>query len=808
MVRSCRRFLLAVALCAAPALASAGPFVSSIDVRNESNLTSVAVQVIVSGDDDSSAVLRLFQKWADKPSFDTGMVLVRRPGSSIHEGRILFLMPGRVVHFYVEARDGPQLFVSPLQIARVTAIPPTIASGPVFYADQRLGNDNWDGVSPAYIAGLRGPKRTIGAAIRALAASPAAGRNGGVFVAPGEYHEALVLDFGTDGDRHFLAGDGRAPDSTIICGANPWAEQDLSGPGRPLAWRLVADSVWATLFPGSGAGSTPGDSTQLVVLGFGELLHRKTTLRALLADSTWSGRPESTNEGERSGWLWQRDTLYVKRANGGSPVGLTLHTGYLDALLDVRRRNWRIANLTFRYAGGTTSDPTHPANPSPQLSGHGIVAGVSGWGSGLTVDSCRFIGINSDAVFVVHNFAGQHADSVTIAHCTFDGLTVGRMAYGAGKGRPEERAGQLVLLASASNVLANRFHDMFNAISLGPGDPVRGPRDSTWGSHCELAYNTFQTITDDGIELDTSHAINTLIYGNTLFDCGHGISQVPTYTGPLFVFYNTIANTRDGGIKVGSGTTALTWYVHNTLTASNVGGWALDGSPGGPVENLHFRNNILAARGNRSGYTIWGPTLASKLTNDFNYDLVDSASTLALAKWSGLTYSFAKLQTLLGWEHNGVRQSPQYVDSAHGDWRLTTSSPGVGRAQRMTGVNTSLDGPRYGGGAPDMGAGSLPPLTDAPGRELLHPGAGWVRALPNPARGHGALVFMLPEAVVVDARLFDVAGRRVRTLADARRYEAGLHTLAWDVPALTPGLYFYDVRMGGQRSRGKLVVIE
>ncbi len=807
MEGNARRFALAVACNLIPIVASAGPLVSNITVRREPNLTSVAIQAIVSGDDDSTAVLRLFQKWADKPQFDTGMVLVRRPGTRIHEGRILFMMPGRIAHWYIEARDGAQVFQTPLQLARVDAIRPASASGPVFYADQRVGSDTWDGASPRYLGGTRGPTRTIAAALRALAASPDAGRSGGVFVGPGEYHEALTLGFGTDGDRRFLAGTGRAPDSTIICGATPWVEQGLIGPARSLTWNPVSDSVWAAYFPASTPGSSPGDSVQLVVLGDREYLHRKTSLRGLLADATWAGRSESTTAGERSGWFWQRDTLYVKRANGGAPFGMRVHTGYLDAMVDVQRRNWRISNLTFQYAGGTSGDPTHPANPDPGLSGRGIIAGVHGWASGLVVDSCRFVGLNADAIYCVHNFAGQHADSVTIAHCTFDGLTIGRMGYGAGKARAEESAGEVTLLSRASNVYANTFRGTFNGLEAGPGDPVAGPRDSTWGSQMEVAYNTFETIADDGIELDTSHCINTLLFGNTLRECGHGISQVPIYTGPVFVFYNTIANTRDGGIKVGSGTTAVMWYVHNTLTASNIGGWALDGSPGGPVENLHFRNNIMVARGSRSGYTIWGPSAASYTSNDFNYDLMDSTSTLALAKWGGQTYSFAKLQTLLDWETNGVRASPIYVDSTRFDWRLQPYSPGVGHGQRMTGINTSLDGPRYSGAAPDIGASSLPALTDAPGTEQP-PLVFSVRATPNPARWNGAIEFMLPATTEVDAALFDVAGRRIRTLADHLQMAPGPHRLAWDTPRLAPGLYFYDVRAGLDRARGKLVVLE
>jgi hypothetical protein len=63
-------------------------------------------------------------------------------------------------------------------------------------------------------------------------------------------------------------------------------------------------------------------------------------------------------------------------------------------------------------------------------------------------------------------------------------------------------------------------------------------------------------------------------------------------------------------------------------------------------------------------------------------------------------------------------------------------------------------------------------------------------------------------ATRVDAALFDVAGRRVRTLADGALLEPGVHRLEWSTPRLAPGLYFYEVRAGADRARGKLVVLE
>jgi len=797
--------VLAIAL---PAVARAGNGVSGITIHREPNVLSVAIQAIVSGDDDTTAVLRLFQKWRESASYDTGMVMTRRLGTHIYEGRILWMTPGRMAHYYIEAKDADGGFTTGTLLARANGVPPMTTVGPVFYVNQRLGNDAWDGTSAVPLVPPQGPKRTINGGLAALAASPFAGRNGGVLVAPGEYHERLTLDFGTDGDRHFVAGDGTNPDSTIICGANPLVEQGLWAPGHPLAWTLLQDSTYVTRFPGSLAGSSPGDSTQLVVIGWGEYLHRKTSVKAVLDDSTFAGNPASINQGELSGWFWRNDSLYVKRRNGQSPAGLTLHTGYLDALIDVRKRNWRIANLTLRYAGGRTGDPLHPGNPDPPLYGHGIVAGAVGMGSGLVVDSCRFYGHNSDAIYIVHGGGGGRADSVTIAHCFVDGLTVGAMAYGAGKSRAEERVGEITVLSRAASIFANTITGGFNGIELGPGDLITGPRDSTWGSQTEIAYNRITNVVDDAIELDTSHCINTVLFGNTIVNAGHGISQVPVYTGPVWVLYNTIANSKAGGIKVGTGSSAIFWYVHNTITSSSAGGWAIDGSPGGRVDNLHFRNNILIGRGNGYGYSLWGPGQSTYATNDFNYDLLDSLNTRALASWGGADYSLGTMRSKLGWERNGIVAAPQFTDSARFDYSLLHGSAGIGHGERITGLNTSLDGNRYPFFAPDMGAaGGLPPLADA-GPPLPGPGVALVaRVLPNPARGRALLEYSLADRANVSARLYDASGRVVRTLLDGAPRAPGRHTIPIEGGDLRPGVYFYEIARGNERVRGKLVIL-
>src|SRR5262249_19640611 len=149
-----RRIGLAAALWLCPAIAAAGNGISQIALRQEPNLTSVAVQAIVSGDDDTTAVLRIFQKWRENPAFDTGMVMVRRRGTHLYEGRILWMGAGRFVQYYVEGRDAAGDLSTTVQTASVNTLRQLVATGPVFYVDQRTGSDAFDGKRPRYSLGL------------------------------------------------------------------------------------------------------------------------------------------------------------------------------------------------------------------------------------------------------------------------------------------------------------------------------------------------------------------------------------------------------------------------------------------------------------------------------------------------------------------------------------------------------------------------------------------------------------------------------------------------------------------------------
>src|SRR5262249_21318123 len=151
----------------------AGDGISSIRVTTESNLTSIAVQAVVRGDDDSSAVLLIFQRRVGTTAYDSGMVMVRRRGfgpttadpvaedrraGNVYEGRILWLAPGDRVQFYVEGRDRDGDFTTRPMTAEPGTIRQLDASGPVFYVSAGQGHDANGGERAR-------PKRTIGAAL-------------------------------------------------------------------------------------------------------------------------------------------------------------------------------------------------------------------------------------------------------------------------------------------------------------------------------------------------------------------------------------------------------------------------------------------------------------------------------------------------------------------------------------------------------------------------------------------------------------------------------------------------------------------
>jgi hypothetical protein len=83
---------------------------------------------------------------------------------------------------------------------------------------------------------------------------------------------------------------------------------------------------------------------------------------------------------------------------------------------------------------------------------------------------------------------------------------------------------------------------------------------------------------------------------------------------------------------------------------------------------------------------------------------------------------------------------------------------------------------------------------------------------PNPFHASVVLFLVLPAAGALDVSVYDVAGRRVRMLVSETR-PAGPHSVAWDGLGdhgvrLPSGVYFMEVRSGGQRGVKRVVLLD
>lgn len=77
---------------------------------------------------------------------------------------------------------------------------------------------------------------------------------------------------------------------------------------------------------------------------------------------------------------------------------------------------------------------------------------------------------------------------------------------------------------------------------------------------------------------------------------------------------------------------------------------------------------------------------------------------------------------------------------------------------------------------------------------------------PNPASSRATVTFTLPEASEAAVQVFDVLGRAVTTLTEAR-LDAGRHTVLLDAAALSSGVYVVRLTAGGQVATQRLTIV-
>lgn len=78
---------------------------------------------------------------------------------------------------------------------------------------------------------------------------------------------------------------------------------------------------------------------------------------------------------------------------------------------------------------------------------------------------------------------------------------------------------------------------------------------------------------------------------------------------------------------------------------------------------------------------------------------------------------------------------------------------------------------------------------------------------PNPFNPATTISFTLPASGPVELKVYDVLGRKVRTLVAGSK-KAGTHSVRFDADGLPSGVYFYQLRAGKYESTRKMILIK
>lgn len=673
----------------------------------------------VANDDDSSATVLAFCSTVS-PATDSAHVPVRRFATAGTYATSFFgLTPDTRYYVRIKVADGAtSLTFDTTFVTRSLRWWARVPTGPSVYVASN-GNDSNSGLTSA------APKRTLANAYAVLVGLENGGRGGALRLAAGTYYGRHSLDGGSGhADTGYFVLPQNENETVVLSGAD---ERIVNG-STTLTWSAVnaagdpeTGALGDTLFRAAYAATDSLDG--LWVGGFAYF--RFTTDAEIWNKGGTSGAGAFTFLNTLAPGCYYyddaADSIYVRAKAGTNIRTATLYPGLRANLLGLDDPYIIVRGLTFRHAGGL-----------PDGNGIGVRVGQNGAANNSVIHGCTFDELDREGVYA-QEVAGR-ADSLVVGQCTFDGGGTERFGYTPAKGRREELRTFISARGFFNTIIENTARYSFNGIAQ------NGSASSlTEMSETDISRNTIEDVSDDAIEPELGHGVNTRIIGNTMRRFGNGISLAPVWTGPMWVIQNfgRYASTGGGMFKIGDGAAEPSrgdvLIYHNTFvpdtTVNNYG----HGAPGGAYMRKKFRNNVLHGTG-----ALWpairntlGATAADTVgavTNSFNYDLLYTGGSTRVAIWKNTNYDTTTYTTLLRQEADGVKGlHPAWQDTTRGRW---AAMRGVDRAQKIAGVTGVMMTVR--GAAADIGAFEALPAQSVLGARVRWYNVGqWFRNLRN-----------------------------------------------------------------------------
>ena len=236
--------------------------------------------------------------------------------------------------------------------------------------------------------------------------------------------------------------------------------------------------------------------------------------------------------------------------------------------------------------------------------------------------------------------------------------------------------------------------------------------------------------------------------------------------------------------------------------------------------------------GAHSGINVWGTVLAGEYTNNANWELYSPpylaiVDTPVIAFWhwyymenyydggnvaistdSGQTWTL--LTPLSNYPESNVfgLGEPGFTGISN-DWELAAfclHGVTAGTIFRLRFRFASDSSITHAGWYIDdlSGAGIISAIKESPVHDKLS--FNLLGSSVNPVSSVTNVMFSVPRRTTVKIELYDVAGRRLTTLADGE-FDAGMHTIKLDVSQLANGVYFLRMISGNFEDTQKLIVV-
>jgi hypothetical protein len=299
----------------------------------------------------------------------------------------------------------------------------------------------------------------------------------------------------------------------------------------------------------------------------------------------------------------------------------------------------------------------------------------------------------------------------------------------------------------------------------------------------------------------------------------------PTFTN--VIFRGNAATLFGGGLLNDESTSPLLVNVAFWGNTANLGGGMLNYSSSPTLINVTFAGNAATSAG--GGVFNWNG-VAPAFTNTILWGNTASTSGPQISNdGSALLISYSDIQGSGGsgaWDPglgtnggNNIDANPLFRDAMLGNLRLAPGSPAIDAGSSALvppGVTTDADGSiRVVGAAVDMGAYEYSAALVGVASDPIHavPVTIALRSpYPNPSNRGVHVTFDVERRRGVRIGVYDVQGRRVRTLLDEVR-EPGRHTVRWDRVddagrQVARGLYFLRLHSEGWSAQRKLVVVD